>query len=68
MGSARSLRDVREWASLLKLGTGDADAFRRHERTGRPLGSASFLEKLEGALDRPLRPQKPGPKKKAGDN
>ena len=62
--SAKPLRDAREWASLLKLGAGDAEAFRRHERTGRPLGSASFLERLERALDRALRPQKPGPKKR----
>ena len=62
--SPKPLRDAHEWASLLKLGTGDAEQFRRHERTGRPLGSAAFLEKLERVLDRTLTRQKPGPKKK----
>jgi putative transposase len=38
--------------------------FRKHERTGRPLGEDSFIEKLELLLDRKLKPQKPGPKKK----
>ena len=38
--------------------------FRKHERTGRPLGEGSFIEKLEHLLDRNLKPQKPGPKNK----
>jgi len=38
--------------------------FRKHERTGRPLGENSFIEKIESLLDRKLKPQKPGPKKK----
>ncbi len=37
---------------------------RKHERTGRPLGEDSFIEKLEHLLDRNLKPQKPGPKNK----
>ncbi|TWJ13268.1 putative transposase [Geobacter argillaceus] len=37
---------------------------RRHERTGRPLGAESFIERLESALDRALKPAKPGPKAK----
>ncbi len=37
---------------------------RKHERTGRPLGVDSFIEKMELLLDRKLKPQKPGPKKK----
>jgi putative transposase len=36
---------------------------RRHERTGRPLGSNGFVEKLESILERTLKRQKPGPKK-----
>ena len=40
------------------------EALRRHERTGRPLGSDAFLDRIERALGRPLRPQKPGPKPK----
>ena len=37
---------------------------RKHERTGRPLGENSFIENLELLLDRKLKSQKPGPKKK----
>ena len=32
--------------------------------TGRPLGDVNFIEKMEVLLDRKLKPQKPGPKKK----
>ena len=35
---------------------------RKHERTGRPLGSESFVAKLELVIERTLRRQKPGPK------
>ncbi|MBW2100842.1 MAG: transposase [Deltaproteobacteria bacterium] len=42
----------------------EIELFRKHERTGRPLGSDSFIEKMELLLDRKLKPQKPGPKKK----
>jgi putative transposase len=41
------------------------DALRRAELTGRPLGSAAFVTRLEKRLGRPLRPQKRGPKPKA---
>jgi putative transposase len=37
---------------------------RKHERTGRPLGPEAFLDRLESALDRPLKRGKPGPKGK----
>jgi putative transposase len=37
---------------------------RKHERTGRPLGSEGFVEKLESALERILKRGKPGPKGK----
>ncbi len=33
-----------------------------HGRTGRPLGDASFLERVEKLVGRVLRPQKPGRK------
>jgi len=36
--------------------------FRRHARTGRPLGSKSFVVQLEQATGRVLRPMKRGPK------
>lgn len=44
----------------------DVDSLRKHERSGRPLGKDSFVEELERGLKRPLRPQRPGPKKKRG--
>ena len=37
---------------------------RKHEQTGRPLGSEKFVMKLERILDRMLRPKKPGRKRK----
>ncbi len=42
----------------------DMELFRKHERTGRPLGDEQFIEKLETLLNRPLKLQKPGRKKK----
>ena len=36
----------------------------KHERTGRPLGTETFIERLESAMDRPLKRRKPGPKGK----
>ena len=41
-------------------------ALRRHTRTGRPLGSESFVEKISTLLGRDLRKQKPGRKLKEG--
>jgi putative transposase len=62
---ARPLLDVAgDWAPFLSTGCSDeeSEALRRHERTGRPLGSDSFLSRLEATLGRPIRRQKPGPK------
>lgn len=39
------------------------DMLHRHEGTGQPWGEDAFIEKLEIAAKRILRPQKPGPKK-----
>jgi putative transposase len=39
--------------------------FRKHERTGRPIGDETFIERLERLLDRRLKPRKPGPKPRA---
>jgi len=36
--------------------------FRKHARTGRPLGSESFLMQLEQSTGRALRPKRRGPK------
>jgi len=58
---------VPDWRSFLTLTPQDeVDMIHRHERTGRPLGEEGFIEKLEIALDRILRPQKPGPKRTRG--
>jgi len=38
----------------------DAGNIRMHERTGRPLGDDTFIEKLEILLNRPLRKKKAG--------
>ena len=53
-----------DWKGVLAAGLADEDleAIRKHERTGRPLGSEAFLKRLERRLDRPLRRRKPGPK------
>jgi hypothetical protein len=39
----------------------EAAALRQRERTGRPLGSESFIVWLEGVVGRGLRPRKRGP-------
>ena len=60
-------RETRDWAEFLREGLGDEDLerLRRHERTGRPLGSERFVEKVSDLLGRDLVPKKPGPKPKA---
>ncbi|MFW6107011.1 MAG: transposase [bacterium] len=52
------------WKDFLAggLDPDEAELLRRHERTGRPLGAGRFIERLERALGRTLRRQKPGPK------
>ncbi len=39
---------------------------RRHQRTGWPLGDATFVARLEPALGRRLKPTKPGPRPRGG--
>jgi putative transposase len=53
---------IDDWASFLSAGIDpqEQERLRRHERTGRPLGSERFIKKLEKALGRALRPQKGG--------
>jgi len=57
---------TKTWKKFLAFDLQDfeMEMFRKHERTGRPLGEDSFIEKMEVLLDRQLTPQKPGPKKK----
>ena len=40
------------------------EEMRRHERTGRPLGSERFIKSLEDMLGRILKPEKAGRKPK----
>jgi len=56
---------VHDWRGFLSSAASDKETaeLREHERTGRPLGDESFIEKLEGKLGRVLRIQKPGRKK-----
>ena len=42
----------------------DIELLKKHERTGRPLGEGSFIEKIETQLNRPLKLKKAGRKKK----
>ena len=55
---------VGDWREYLAIGTDstDSDLLRRHIRTGRPLGSPSFIETLEANAGRILAPRKRGPK------
>jgi putative transposase len=56
-----------DWAEFLAAGIEkeQVEAIRKGERTGRPLGGAPFLKRLEKRLGRTLVRQKPGPKPKA---
>lgn len=58
---------VEDWGRFLGEGLDEAtlEAIRRGERTGRPLGSREFIERLEGSTGRALAPRKPGRKPKA---
>ena len=52
---------------VLRAGSSEEDlrTLRRHERTGRPLGSETFVRRLQRTLRRLLCPQKPAPKAKS---
>jgi putative transposase len=60
------LRMVDDWRQFLSGDVSDEEyeLLQRHERTGRPLGSTSFIEQLESKLSRILTPQKGGRPKK----
>ncbi len=62
---APMLERVKEkWARFLKAGLSNAECerLRLHERTGRPIGNDSFLDRLEARLGTTVRPQPPGRK------
>ena len=58
------LEMVVDWGEYLLPLDGEEElrSLRRHERTGRPLGSEAFIKRVEGVTGRSLHPQKRGPK------
>jgi putative transposase len=56
------LATVGDWRGFLNSAIREEELqdLRDHGRTGRPLGSATFLERLEVMVGRILRPQKGG--------
>ena len=64
------LERVNDWREFLRepLEAEEAALWRRHERTGRPLGEARFLDRVERLLGRRLHPAKRGPKPKRRKN
>jgi len=57
---------VGDWKAFLNSAIPEEELreLRQHGRTGRPLGSSAFLDRLERLVGRVLRPQKPGPRPK----
>jgi putative transposase len=54
---------VPDWIEFLQRALDQpVNEFEVHERTGRPLGSESFIEKASKIVGRDLKPKKPGPK------
>ena len=66
MRTAPLLGRVGEWKGFIcePLAPERLETFRRHERTGRPLGGEGFVRRLERALGRALRRKKLGPRPK----
>jgi putative transposase len=59
------LEMVGPWQDFLATASEEEDdALRRHEKTGRPLGSERFITGVEKRLGRILTPQSPGRKRK----
>jgi putative transposase len=59
-------RIAKPWQQFLAVDVlgSEIEVFRKHERTGRPLGENAFVQKMELLLGRKLKPKKPGPKNK----
>lgn len=61
---AKPLLDmVDDWGVYLRESEEAWDLIRRHERTGRPLGSKGFVAGLERVTGREFTKQRPGPKR-----
>lgn len=58
------LERVDNWKAYLSNteDAGATDTIRRHTRTGRPLGSSNFIDKLELLTGKPIAPRRPGPR------
>ncbi len=56
------LDDIADWPTFLLEDTQPLSEIRKHTRTGRPLGSEAFIERLEQLTGRSLHLMKPGPK------
>ncbi len=69
--AAPMLERFGDWPAFLGHAPGkqDIEALRRHQRTGRPWGGTDFVERLETALGRRLKPGQPGrkPKRRNGE-
>ena len=63
---APMLAMVKDWRGLLESPMREEQLrdLRNHARTGRPLGDAPFVERLERLVGRVLRPRKPGRRRK----
>jgi putative transposase len=55
---------VPDWSAYLSSTRQNdrTESIRRHNRTGRPLGSAEFIQALEQQTGKTLAPKRPGPK------
>ncbi len=55
-------KEISDWHAYLSESDKDEDMakFRKHEKTGRPLGNEEFILKIEKITGRILRPLKPG--------
>ncbi len=62
------LMRVPDWGSFLedRVATYEVKLIKRHERSGRPLGSSKFVRELERQTGRILMPGKPGRKARVG--
>ena len=56
--------EVSDWRRFLAAEEENVEPLRRHLRTGRPLGDAAFIARLESRFHRTLRKRPPGPKPK----
>lgn len=61
--AAALLGAVDDWAAYLAESEEAWDLIRRHERSGRPLGSSAFAAELERATGRTLARRRPGPRR-----